>query len=139
VFDSTGAAAFAIAVDRIDTDVVCTAPESTPAVRGHLIALHLRVTTGADLSVLGDAPAIRAIDFRTLAAGGSLAEAATPGAGSCLPDAESFPAGALTAGQELVGTLVLDVAAPTGTVVFTPAHLTVGAEWTYAPSEPAAG
>ena len=75
---------------------------------------------------------VRAADFRLLGPDGvPAAEADTPSAGSCLPDAESLPSGPLTTGQELTGTVVLDVPAATGTIVFAPDFLTVGAEWAY--------
>jgi hypothetical protein len=134
VVDNTGTAAFTTVVDSVATDVVCTAPDGVPAVNGHLIALQVRVTTGADLSVLGLEPALLASDFRVLAADGvTLTDAATPSADSCLPDETSLPAGPLTPDQELAGTVVLEVAATTGTIVFAPGFLSTGAEWTYAP------
>ena len=140
VFDGAGVAVFAVAVDSIEIDVVCTAPESTAPVNGHLIALQVRVTTGADLSVLGAAPALAAGDFRVLADDGvTLAEAVTPSADACMPDAGSLPVGPLAPTRELAGTVVLDVAATTGTIVFAPDFLTVAGEWTYAPSVPPAG
>jgi hypothetical protein len=110
------------------TDLACP----VPAVNGHLVAVTLRVTTGADLSAVGGDPAIRASDFSFLAEDGiTFTDPASPSADSCLPDAESFPAGPLTADQELTGVVVLDVPATTGTLVFTPGFLGTGAEWAY--------
>jgi hypothetical protein len=133
VFDGvTGAAAFAIAIGGVAPDPVCTAPESAPAVNGHLVAVRVRVVTGADLSAVGDAPAIRATDFRYLADGsGTPVEAATASAASCLAAGESFPAGPLGPGREVTGVVVLDVPAITGTLVYAPGFLSLGAEWAY--------
>jgi hypothetical protein len=129
VFDGvTGAASFAVAVDSVATDLACTAP----AVNGHLVAVTVRATTGADLSAVGGAPAIRATDFRFLAEdGATFTQAATPSADSCHAAAESFPAGPLAAGQERTGVVVLDVPATSGALVFTPEFLGTGAEWAY--------
>jgi hypothetical protein len=129
---ATGAVAFAVAVEGVSPDVTCTDPASPPAENGHLIAVRVRVTTGTDLSAVGGDPVVRAADFHLLGPDGvPLPAAGTPSAESCLPDAEAFPSGPVTAGQELTGTVVLDVPATTGTVVFAPDFLTVGAEWAY--------
>lgn len=133
VFDGTGAAVFAIAVDAVDTEIACTVAETAPAVEGYVIALHVRVTTGPDLSSLGDDPAIGTSDFLALAADDvTLTGAAGPAAGSCPSDAGSLPMGPLTPNHQLAGTVVLAVGTATGTVVFAPDFMTVGAEWAYA-------
>jgi hypothetical protein len=128
--DVSGAAALAVAVDGVATDLTCSAP----AVNGHLVAVTVRATTGADLAAVGGAPAIRATAFRFLAEDGArFTELATPSADSCLPAAKSFPAGPLAPGQELSGVVVLDLPPTAGRLVFSPAFLSVGAEWKYAP------
>jgi hypothetical protein len=127
----TGAVVFAVTIESVSPDLACTEPASTPPANGHLIAVQVRVTTGSNLSAVGGAPTVRASDFRFLGPDGVLTKAGTPSADSCLPDATSFPTGPLAAGQKLTGTVVLDVPATTGTIVFTPAYLTVGGEWTY--------
>jgi hypothetical protein len=139
VFDgATGAASFAIAAETISPDVACTDPASTPAANGRLIAVLVHVTTGPDLSAVGGEPAVRAADFRFLAPDGStLTKAGTPSAATCLPDTEEFPAGRIAPDQELTGTVVLDVPATAGTLVFAPGFLPVGAEWEFGP--PAGG
>ena len=110
------------------TDLDCP----VPAANGHLVAVTVRVTTGPDLSAVGGAPAIRASDFSFLAEDGiTFTDPASPSADACLPDAEPFPAGPLTADQELSGVVVLDVPATTGTLVFSPGFLDTGAEWAY--------
>ena len=94
--------------------------------------MTVRVTTGPDLTAVGGDPAIRASDFSFLAEDGvTFTDPASPSADSCLPDAESFPAGPLTADQQLTGVVVLDVPATTGTLVFSPEFLSMGAEWAY--------
>ena len=132
VFDDvTGAVALAVAVDDVSFDVACSDPASTPATNGHLMAVQVRIATGSDLSAVGGEPVVRAADFRFLGADGVPSAADTPSAGSCLPGAESLPPGPVAAGQELTGTVVLDVPATTGTIVFAPDYLAAGAEWAY--------
>ena len=135
MFDgATGTPAFAIAVERVALDVVCTEPGSTPAANGQLIAVRVHVTTGPGLSALGGEPAVRPGRFRFLAADGStLTEVGTPGADACLPNREEFPAGPLAPGEELTGVVVLDVPAKAGTLVFSPGFLPVGGEWEFGP------
>lgn len=131
VYDATGAVAFAVAVDSVAADPVCADPASAPAVNGRLIAVQVRVTTGSDLSAVGGEPAIRASAFRFVAPDGvTLVGAGTPSAESCLLDT-AFPSRQLGRDQELTGTVVLDVPATTGTLVFRPRFLTAGAEWAY--------
>ena len=130
--DATGDPAFAIAVERVARDVVCTEPGSTPAANGHLIAVRVHVTTGPGLPALGGEPAVRAGRFRFLAPDGdTLTEVGTPGADACLPNREEFPAGPLAPGKELAGVVVLDVPAKAGTLVFSPGFLPVGGEWEF--------
>lgn len=138
VFDGdTGAAALAISVESVAVGVACAGPANAPAANGSFVALLLRVTTDADLSAVGGEPSIAATDFRFLGADGALLEAGSPSAASCVVEEASFPTGPLAADRELSGVVVLDVPATTGTIVFVPPFLTVGAEWTYGP--PAAG
>jgi hypothetical protein len=128
----TGAVVFAVTIQSVSPDLACTDPASTPAANGHLIAVQVRVTTGSNLSAVGGSPTVRAPDFRFLGPDGvTLTQAGTPSADSCLPDADSFPTGPLAAGQQFTGTVVLDVPATTGTIVFAPAFLTIGGEWAY--------
>jgi hypothetical protein len=127
----TGAVAFSVTIESISPVRACTAPSSTPPANGHLIAVRVRVTTGSDLSAVGGLPAVRAPDFRFLGPDGVLTKTGTPSAHSCLPAAESFPTGPLATGQKLTGTVVLDVPATRGTIVFAPPFLTIGGEWAY--------
>jgi hypothetical protein len=135
VDDMTGAVVFAVTIQSVSPVVACTDPASTPTTDGHLIAVQVRVTTGSNLSAVGGSPTVRAPDFRLLGPDGvTLTQAGTPSADSCLPDAESFPTGPLAAGQQLSGTVVLDVpgtTATTGTIVFAPDFLTIGGEWAF--------
>lgn len=135
VFDGeTGAVALAIAVDSVDADVLCTGPAHPAPTNGDLVAVLVRVTTGPDLSAVGGEPTVRAADFQFLAPdGGTLVGAGTPSAAGCVPEADRFPADPMTAGQVLSGVVVLDVPATTGTLVFAPDFLPVGAEWHYGP------
>jgi hypothetical protein len=114
-----GAEVFALVVEDVELDVPCDGVEVT----GRLIGVRLRVTTGADLTALGEAPALSAADF---SAGDG------PVAGpDCLADGEAFPAGPLAPGQTLTGALVLDVPATAGTISYRPAFLPGTARWEF--------
>ena len=130
--EATGSLVLAVGVDSVSAEVTCTGPDATPPVNGHLVAVHVSVTTGSDLTAVGGEPAFGAGAFSFLGADGvTLTGAATPSTESCLPDAGAFPAGPLGADQEFAGVVILDVPAIAGTLVLAPEFLPVGAEWTY--------
>jgi hypothetical protein len=130
--EATGALALAVGVDSVSAEVTCPGPDALPPVNGHLVAVHLSVTTGSDLAAVGGAPAFGAAAFLFLGAdGATLTPAATPSTESCLPDAGAFPAGPLGVDQELAGIVILDVPAIAGTLVLSTEFLPVGGEWTY--------
>jgi hypothetical protein len=109
--ETTGAIAFTIMVDAITPDVVCTADGSSAAENGHLVGVHLHVTTR-------DAqPAIDPSDFEFF---GSDVDPDTASAGACMAEADSFPSGPLGSGQAVVGTIVLDVPDMAGTIAYRP-------------------
>jgi hypothetical protein len=127
-----GALVLTVAVDSVVADVTCAGPATLPAVNGHLIAVQVRVTTGSDLTSLGEAPAVRATDFSFVGEDGvTLIEAGTDSAASCVPDTSALSTDPLAPDQELAGTVVLDVPATTGTLVLAPDFLASGAEWAY--------
>ena len=116
----------------VSTDLACTDPASTPAANGHLIAVQVQVTTGPDLSAVGGEPAIRAADFRFLGRTASPSPMpASPAPTPAFPTPSPSRPAPSPADQELTGIVVLDVPATTGTLVFSPDFLTVGAEWAY--------
>jgi hypothetical protein len=114
--DAAGTVLFSITLVRIDTALACTAPGALPAENGHLVGLHVEV-------VAADAPAgpppVTAADFRFLDDTGVLtADVDTDSSAACLED----------------GTVVLDVPAVTGTVVYRPASWPAALRWDVPPA-----
>jgi hypothetical protein len=126
VLDASGQLSYTIVVDAVTPDVVCTAEGSLPAENGHLIGLELRVITGPAPAEGTPAPAISTSDFGVTGADGEpAADAETASAEACLGEAEDFPSTPLAPEQETAGTVVLDVAAVTGTITYRPEGLSL--------------
>ena len=85
------------------------------------------MTTGADLSALGDEHSVRPEDFDVVAHDGTAFDAGGP-SGACGAEAASLPAGPLSPSSEITGTVVLDVPPFPGTVRYHPQWLTTGGE-----------
>jgi hypothetical protein len=121
-----GKIAFSITVVSVDTELVCPAADSLPAENGHLVGLHAEVLAEPSSSAEGGpAAAFSAADFRFLGADGVLtADVDTAGSAACLGEASAWPAG-----QPVQGTLVLDVPATSGTIVYQPASWPAGLRW----------
>jgi hypothetical protein len=117
--DAAGTVLFSITLVRVDTALACTAPGALPAENGHLIGLHVEVAVPEPAA--GDTPPpVRAADFRFLDADAVLtADVDTAGSAACLED----------------GTVVLDVPAVTGTVLYRPASWPAGLRWGLPPAE----
>ena len=111
--DAEGTVLFSLTLVRVDTDVACTAPGALPAENGHLIGLHVEVAVPEPPA--GDAPPpVSAADFRFLDADAVLtADVDTGSSAACLED----------------GTVVLDVPAVTGTVLYRPASWPAALRW----------
>jgi hypothetical protein len=115
--DAEGTVLFSLTLVRVETDVVCTAPGALPAENGHLIGLHVEVAAPP----AGDAPpSVSSADFRFLDADAVLtADVDTGSSAACLED----------------GTVVLDVPAVTGTVLYRPASWPAALRWVLPPAE----
>jgi hypothetical protein len=109
--DAEGTVLFSLTLVRVDTDVACTGPGALPAENGHLIGLQVEVAAPP----AGDAPPpVSSADFRFLDADAVLtADVDTGSSAACLED----------------GTVVLDVPAVTGTVLYRPASWPAGLRW----------
>jgi hypothetical protein len=100
-----GQVAFSITLVGVEADVSCTAPGSLPAQNGHLMGLQLALS--------GEAPTVGAADLRFLGADAVVtADVDTESAAACQQ-------------QPALGTLVIDVPAPSGTLL----HAPTGARW----------
>ncbi|WP_236836712.1 DUF4352 domain-containing protein, partial [Blastococcus sp. KM273129] len=118
---ATSAAALSVTLEQAVAGVSC-ADSSVVAGNGTLVAVRITVTTGADLAVLGGERSISPADFRLVADDGSVATGSSP-AGFCDTGAAAFPGAPLAPSSSVTGTVVLDVPAQSGTVVFRPAWL----------------
>jgi hypothetical protein len=117
--DAEGTVLFSLTLVRVDTALVCTAPGALPAENGHLIGLHVGVAA-PEPAAEGGRPVVSAADFRFLDADAVLtADVDTGSSAACLQD----------------GTVVLDVPAVTGTVVYRPASWPAGLRWDLPPAE----
>jgi hypothetical protein len=117
--DAEGTVLFSLTLVRVDTALACTATGAQPAENAHLIGLHVEVA--APEPPAGDAPPpVSAADFRFLDADAVLkADVDTGSSAACLED----------------GTVVLDVPAVTGTVVYRPASWPAGLRWDLPPAD----
>ena len=134
MFDTAGAAVFAIAVDSVTADVACTEPESTRPPTATSSPSRYGSGPARTSTVVGGEPAVRAADFRLLA-DRTASPSPTASPRRHLPARRrGVPGRPDPADQELAGVVVLEVPATTGTLVFAPGFLTVGAEWQYGPT-----
>ena len=118
---ATGAPALSVALEQALAGASC-ADVSVAAGDGTLVAVRITVTTGADLAVLGGEQNVSPGDFRLVADDGSVASAGAPAA-FCDTGATAFPSAPLAPSSSVTGTVVLDLPARSGTVVFRPAWL----------------
>ncbi|MGY1836960.1 hypothetical protein ACI79P_17850 [Blastococcus sp. SYSU DS0510] len=119
--DPAGGSALTVTVEHVLPGASC-ADSSVVAGIGTLVAVRITVTTGADLAALGGERSVGPGDFRLVGDDGSVATGGAP-AGSCDTGAAAFPGGPLAPSAAVTGTVVLDVPARSGTVVFRPAWL----------------
>lgn len=119
--DADGTVVFSITLVSVDADAACTAPGSLPARNGNLLGLQVQVQ--------GD-PSFSGADFQFLGTDGAVtADVETDSSVACLTRADAWPAGDPGAEQPAEGTIVLDVPAVTGTVVYRPAGAPAGLRW----------
>jgi hypothetical protein len=105
VTDAAGAVLYTVTVEAVTLDPPCTAP----AQNGHLLGLQVSVSATSEFT-------LDAADFYVVAGDGTVTDPATAAAAACLTSP---------------GTVVLDVASPTGSVVHRPDPLQAGAVWGY--------
>ncbi|MCZ2857278.1 hypothetical protein [Blastococcus sp. VKM Ac-2987] len=115
---ATGALVLSVVVTDVVAGASCTDPSVT-AGNGSLVAVRLTVTTGADLALLGGERSVVAGDLHLVGDDGTVATGAGP-AGVCDIGAAPLPDGPLAPSQELTGTVVLDVQAVSGAIVYRP-------------------
>lgn len=134
ITDEAGADVLTFAVDGITVDPACTsdyADYGTPVGPGHhLVAVQMHVATTPLVSD-DDFLSVSGYDFRFIGADGitvdSLDGISTYG---CLEDSQTFTSDILGPGQQYAGTVLLDVPAAAGTLVFDPSWGQTGG-WEY--------
>jgi hypothetical protein len=126
--DADGTVDFSITLVSVEADLACTAPGSLPPANGHLIGLKVQLLAPAPVA---DAePASIAEDFRFIGADDAVtADVDTDSSAACVAEADSWPSGRPGPDAPVEGTLVLDVPAVTGTIVFRPESLPAGLRW----------
>jgi hypothetical protein len=121
--DASGKTIFSIALDSVAVDLTCTADASRSAKRGHLVGLNVRVLSGPETTV-------SAADFQFLGSDGdAVTDVATTPAAACLDETGSWPGGRPGPDQPVAGTIVVDVPAVTGTIVYRPATWPASLRW----------
>jgi hypothetical protein len=121
--DASGKTIFSIALDSVAVDLTCTADASRSAKRGHLVGLNVRVLSGPETTV-------SAADFQFLGSDGdAVTDVATTPAAACLDETGGWPGGRPGPDQPVAGTIVVDVPAVTGTIVYRPATWPASLRW----------
>jgi hypothetical protein len=95
--------------------------ESVPQ-NAQFIRLNIRAATAPASAGTAQQASISSFNFRMIQSNGVTfnTDMGTFPAFSCLPQEEQFPSGGLGPGQQFVGSIVLDVPDPQGTLVFSP-------------------
>ena len=104
-------------------DLTCTADASRPPKRGHLVGLNVKVLSGPETTV---SPA----DFQFLGPDGdTVTDVSTASSTACLDETGSWPGGRPGPDEPVAGTIVVDVPAVTGTIVYRPATWPASLRW----------
>ena len=128
ITDESGADMVTFAVTAITPDVPCDSGFDDPPANGHYVGVDLRVTTTALVSP-DDYVSFSEYDFAFIGADGITVTSVDGNAYTCLSDAELFPYDDLGPGQTYVGTIVVDVPAASGTLVFVPSLISGSGGW----------
>ncbi|MGY1804870.1 hypothetical protein ACI78T_16430 [Blastococcus sp. SYSU D00922] len=126
-----GTVDFTITLVRVEADIACTAGAVTPE-NGHLLGLHVEVADPTPAAE-GTPPSPSAADFRFVGADDAVtADVDTAASAGCLAD--GWPNGRPGPDAPVAGTVVLDVPATTGTLVYRPADWAAGIRWSLPPA-----
>ena len=120
--EESGEIAMLFTVDKITVGLPCTEPYyNHEPENGHIIGVDMRISTSSDLSTVGGSPAISSYDFSFVDPDGiTQRNLGTIATYSCISTSEQIPTSSLGPGQNYVGSVVLDVPATTGTLIFNP-------------------
>jgi hypothetical protein len=124
---ANGTVDFTVTLVRVEADIACTTAGHGAAQNGHLIGLHVEIVDPTPPGK-GEPPSISAADFRFVGAGHVVtADVDTDSSASCLEN--GWPNGQAAAGAPVAGTLVLDVPAGPGSLLYRPKSWTSGLRW----------
>lgn len=130
---ASGEVVLSFKVTSIEVDPTCTSPYATPPENGHFLAVHMEVETTAALAEAVN-PSFFTREWGAITADGMTSNAPTDtsAAYGCMAESETLP-GNFGPGERGAGTVVLDVASPSGVIVLddTVNGRTYGWEWTY--------
>lgn len=132
--DKSGNQAVSFVVNKITLDPPCTGKYPRPAVNGHYLALDISAQGFPALKNLFGSGTfdLNASNWKLIAANGTTFNGrlnSGPALG-CLADAEQLP-DRVGVGEKITGTLILDVPATEGTLVFDPTFANSKWEWQY--------
>lgn len=122
------------AVDSVTVDPPCTADYTQPTENGHFVALAMRLATSPDMAEEPDLSyfTVNPNDFSFVGADGlTVSNLATMAAYSCIDQGQMLTSNALAPGSQYAGTVVLDVPATTGVVIYHPMGNPSGWEWSF--------
>jgi hypothetical protein len=132
--DKSGNQAVSFVVNKITLDPACTGKYPRPSENGHFLALDISAQGFQPLKdVFGSGTfSMYASNWKLIAANGTTynGDLGSGPALGCLPDSEQLP-DRVGIGEKVTGTLILDVPATEGTLVFKPTFADSGWEWQY--------
>lgn len=123
------------AVDAVTPDVPCTGDYPQAPENGHLVRVDLRASTSASATPTDLAGiSFYAANWQFIGSDGVTVSGqtlATVGAFSCLPTSEQFTTDPLAPASQYRGAVVIDAPEAHGTLVYRPAFMQGGWEWTF--------
>lgn len=122
-----------ITVRAIDVDPGCTVPSPRPPENGHFVVLTIDLEAAPGLVEDGDKKwGMYSTGWKVIAANGTTQNGRPQTTASilCLDDSEELP-NEIGLGEKATGKVVLDVASPSGTVVYSDPGWPSGLEWEY--------
>lgn len=133
-----GAEILSFVVTALEVDPVCTNEGATPSENGHLVAVTMEIETSAELSQEMN-PYFSLAGWDVIAENGTKQNGGmyTQSSTTCFPPLETLPLN-MDPGEKAVGTIVLDVVSPAGTLALRGVDVTNGWEWVYPTAEVAA-
>lgn len=128
ITDGAGGDLLTFTVAAITPDLPCDSGFDDPPLSGHYVGIELRVSTSPSLTA-DDYVSFSEYDFAFIGPDGVTDTSVDGNAWTCLSDDRRFPSDTLGPGQQYVGTIVVDVPATTGTLVFAPSVLAGNGGW----------